>query len=172
MGVSVDFEDTDLFVLERFDERKAAGRDRDGLPGYGVPILHARSSDILMRNSQAAGQMADELFRRDFAFFDAKEEKIADFRRGVSRNFVNNEVIGMGLAESPGSRQVAADPGEGNADNEIRGGVRRCVLHCGEYIGCRFVRRRQQGRIAVGHFQETGNESVQPEVAGSTCLAE
>src|SRR6266478_9491030 len=99
--------------------------------------------------------MADKLFGREFALLDAKKEEIPGTFGGIGRNLVNNEVLGMNLAQSPYSRQVIGYPREGIADKQIRGRVRRCVLHRGEYIGCSPIRRRRRGPAAVGHFEET-----------------
>src|SRR5258708_36910350 len=73
----------------------------------------------------------------------------------------------MNLAQSPYSRQVIGYPREGIADKQIRGRVRRCVLHRGEYIGCSLIRRRRRGPTPVGPFEETTDESERPEIIGN-----
>src|SRR5437870_3116154 len=116
--------------------------------------------------------MAYKLFSRKVTLFHAKKQEIPGTSRGIGRNFVNREVLGMNLAQSTCSGVVGGKPGEGFADKQIRERVRRCVLHRGEYIGCSPVRRCRHGRTAVEQVEETSDESGWPEVIGSSCLAE
>src|SRR5258708_35676698 len=111
--------------------------------------------------------MADELLGRDLALFDAKKEEIPGTFGGIGRNLVNNEVIGTNLAQSPYSRQVIGYPREGIADKQIRGRVRRCVLHRGEYIGCSSIRRRRRGQTPGGPSQGTAVGQTSPKSFGS-----
>ncbi len=96
--MTVGFEDANLFVFEGFDQRQATGRDRDHLTRHRLPIFHARGSDILMRDFQAAGQMADKLFGRQFPFFDPQKEEFTAFFGGIGRNLFNKEIFGMNFA--------------------------------------------------------------------------
>jgi hypothetical protein len=96
--MAVDLQNANSFVFELIDERLAASRDRDHLPGDGLAVFHACNSDVLMRDFQASGQVADELFRRNSGLFDTKEEEFPRLQRGISGNFLNDEVLGTDLA--------------------------------------------------------------------------
>ena len=46
--VPVDFENPDLLVLERFNQRLAAGRHRDHLPGDRLAVFHSGGANVLV----------------------------------------------------------------------------------------------------------------------------
>ncbi len=117
--MAVDFEDANSFLYEGFDQRLAAGRDRDHLAGYCLPVFHARCANILMRNLQAAGQVADKLFGRQSLLLDPKKQEFAAFVGGICRNFLNKEIFRMNFAQSPQPLKIPCNPGKRRADKVI-----------------------------------------------------